>query len=106
MVRSARPTISRSSVSTIGDARRRDHLLHRLFNGFAERLENLDPRVVLVFGLDQCPRRMSGAGLRDHLVHGMRVEIPFLSVPPIFFGDLETLPANRLALLEAAQLLF
>ena len=75
------------------------------FERAANRPENLDPRVALVFGFDQGPGRSLGAGARQHVVRRAFVQVPLLAVAEVFLGDLVKLPRLLLAVLEAPELL-
>src|SRR3954469_5061840 len=80
-------------------------LLHRVGDRVVERLHHLDAGEEFILGLDHRPRRDLGAGAIDHVADGALVGVPLGAVAPVFFGDLEALPRDLLALLEAPELL-
>src|SRR3569623_1957104 len=77
-----------------------------IFEAIHERLQNLDPCMVLVLRLDQGPRRRFSACAGKHLASGRLVIEPLFAVPVVFFRDLETLVACLFTFTKSAQLFF
>ena len=69
------------------------------------RLHHLHPRVALALGLHQLPPRRLVVGARQHVLHRLEVLRPLLAVLPVVRRQLPASSADRLALLEAPQLL-
>src|SRR6202162_2029632 len=77
----------------------------RAFETLDDGPQDLDPRVVLVLGFDQRPRRDLGAGTIDHVADRSFVLAPLLAIAPVFGGNLEALERRVLPRPEASQLL-
>ena len=77
----------------------------RSLDGLVDGLDHAQPRVPLGVALDEVPRRLGGARLREHVLHGLGVLIALLPVAPILVGQLPRLERIFLASLEAPQLL-
>ena len=69
----------------------------RVVDSTHQRFQNVYAGVVFVFGCNQRPGRLLGAGSIDHLGGGDLVSSPLLSVSPILAGDLVTLEPCLLA---------
>src|ERR1700676_2389247 len=76
----------------------------RAFEPLGDGPQYLDPRVVLVLGFDQGPRRDLGARPIDHVANRSFVLVPLLAIAPVFGGNLEALERRVLPRPETSQL--
>src|SRR5208283_4826009 len=79
--------------------------LKLLLQALDDRAQDLEPRVFLVVGFDQRPRRAACVGAVDHFVRRRLVLRPFPAVAPVFLSDLVAFRRTRGALTEACELL-
>jgi len=66
--------------------------------------EDFQPGEILVVGLDQRPRRLTRAGSLDHVVDGLLIRVPLLSIPPVLVGQLPAFVDRMLARAETLEL--
>ena len=70
----------------------------------ADRREDFQAGKILVVGLDKRPRRVTRAGSLYHIVDGLLIRVPLLSIPPVFVGQLPTFVHGMLACAKTLEL--